>query len=58
MIGDTTFKDKIKNGIKFFNKLKILGITFSNEYCANEIPENYENKIEQLERLCEYLLFF
>ncbi len=52
MIGDTTFKDKIKNGIKFFNKLKILGITFSNEYCANEIPENYENKIEQLERLC------
>ena len=52
MIGATDFKNKIKFGIKFVNKLKILGITFSNECCADEISENYDSKIEQLERLC------
>ena len=52
MIGATDFKNKFKFGIKFVNKLKILGITFSNECCADEISENYDSKIEQLERLC------
>ena len=41
-----------KNGIKFVNKLKILGITFSNECSAQTIKENYDNKIERLEKLC------
>ena len=52
MIGNTDFKNKIKCGIKFYNRLKILGIVFSNECCACEISENYDNKIEQLEKLC------
>ena len=52
MIGATDFKNKIKFGIKFVNRLKILGITFSNECCADEISENYDSKIEQLEKLC------
>ena len=51
-IGDTTNKGIIKYGIKFCNKIKILGIYFSNESAASSIPENYEPKIAQLERLC------
>ena len=52
MIGDTTMINRIKYGIKFQNRLKILGIIFSNECSATEISENYDKKIEQLERLC------
>ena len=52
LIGNTEFKDNIKNGIKFHNRIKILGVTFSNECSAIDILENYDKKIEQLERLC------
>ena len=51
-IGDVTYKDTIKFGIKFDYKLKILGITFSNEFLSDELEENIKGKIEQLERLC------
>ena len=51
-IGRTNLKNRIKLGIKFYNRLKILGIIFSNEERACEISENYNSKIEQLERLC------
>jgi len=51
-IGDTSFKNKVKHGIKFVNRLKILGIIFSNECEVNEVTENIDKKIEQLERLC------
>ena len=52
MIGNTNFKNRIKDGIKFHNRLKILGIVFSNECSATEINENVDKKIEQLERMC------
>ena len=52
VIGNTGFKNRIQFGIKYQNKIKILGVTFSNECNANEIAENYDPKIEQLERLC------
>ena len=42
----------IKHGIKFVNKIKILGIIFSNEYPTQEIHENFTNRINQLERIC------
>ena len=52
MIANTEFMNKIKFGIKFFNRVKILGIFFSNECCADEISENYDKRIDQLERVC------
>ena len=51
-IGDPSHDKQFKFGIKFVNKIKILGIIFSNEKAASEIKENFENKIMQLERLC------
>ena len=45
MIGDTTMINRIKYGIKFQNRLKILGIIFSNECSAKEISENNDKKI-------------
>ena len=51
-IGNTTNKGMIKYGIKFVNKVKILGIHFSNEQSASSIMDNFEPKISQLERLC------
>ena len=52
LIGNNRFKGKVKCGIKFYNRVKILGVIFSNECCASEISENYDSKIEQLERIC------
>ena len=40
------------NGISFVNKLKILGINFSNEYKATDITGNIEPSIEKLKRVC------
>ena len=51
-IGNATNKGMIKFGIKFVNKVKILGILFSNEQTASSIADNFEPKITQLERLC------
>ena len=51
-IGNTGHKNSFKCGIKFYNQLKILGVLFSNECIASDIPENYEGKIQQLEKLC------
>ena len=42
----------VKYGIKFVNKLKILGITFSNECNASDLNENYEARINNLMRIC------
>ena len=39
-------------GIQFVNKLRILGITFSNECPTQALNENYERKIDKLEKLC------
>ena len=55
-IGNTTFKNTIKYGIKFVNRLKILGIIFSNECKVNEVPENIDNRIDQLEK-CVFLTY-
>ena len=52
VIGNTNYKNFVKFGIKFSNKVKILGIIFSNECEASDIKENYEAKIDKLERLC------
>ena len=51
-ISDTSQKDTIKYGIKFVNRLKILGITFSNMQKVHEISDNIDPKIEQLKQLC------
>ena len=40
-------------GIKIVDKLKILGIHFSNKSQTCEIKDNYESKIEHLESLCK-----
>ena len=52
VIGNPNQRNRIKQGIKFVNKIKILGITFSNETSAFENKENIEPKIAQLERIC------
>ena len=51
-IGDPSQENQLKFGIKFVNKMKILGICFSNIHPASEIADNFEPKIVQLERLC------
>ena len=51
-IADPSQNNKIKFGIRFVNKLRILGITFSNMEKVNDINENFILKIEQLKRLC------
>ena len=51
-IGRKDFKNTMKYGIKFNNRLKILGIVFSNECETIEIGENIDSRIEQLERIC------
>ena len=53
LIGNTYFKNIVRYGIKFQNRLKILGIIFSNEISTCDITENYDNKINQLERMCQ-----
>ena len=52
MISDSSKKNTIKYEIRFVNKLKILGITFSNELKVSEISDNFDPKIEQLKRIC------
>ena len=37
-------------GIKFVNKIKLLGIHFSNKESANQMKVNWESRIEKLER--------
>ena len=39
-------------GISFVNKLKIIGIEFSNEYKASDITGNIQPSIEKLKRFC------
>ena len=63
MIGNNDFKNNVKYGIKFKNKLKILGIIFSNEQDASDIAQNIDSRINQLENICSlwqrrYLTFF
>ena len=51
-ISDPSQNNTVHNGIKFVNKLKILGITFSNECSAQLLNENYDGKIDKLEKVC------
>ena len=52
VIGHTGYVNRMQFGIKFYNRLKILGVIFSNECCANKITENFDSRLDQLERLC------
>ena len=51
-ISQTDQKDTFKYGIKFVNRLKILGVLFSNECSTQHIKENYTEKIAKLEHIC------
>ena len=51
-ISNFNYNNTIKYGIKIVNKIKILGIIFSNEYPAQEISDNFTKRIDQLERIC------
>ena len=51
-ISNVNFDNNIRNGIKFYNRIKILGVIFSNECSASDIAENFDSKIDQLKRLC------
>ena len=42
----------MKFGIKFVNKINILGIFFSNEHKSDDIAETVDKKIEQLIKMC------
>ena len=42
----------IFQGIRFVEKLKILGIIFSKVHCSRDINDNIDPKIESLERIC------
>ena len=52
MLSDSTKKNHLKFGIRFVNQIKVLGINFSNETKASENAANFDNKIEQLKRIC------
>ena len=51
-IGDSSYKGIVKYGIKFHNSVKILGITFSNEKSTCDIRDNFEPRINKLEKIC------
>ena len=42
----------MKFGIRFVNRINILGIFFSNELRSDEISDTVDKKIEQLRKLC------
>ena len=50
--GDSSHKGTMKFGIKFVNNIKILGVIFSNESASIDIKENFDPKINKLERIC------
>ena len=52
MLADSSKNNTVKYGIRFVNRIKILGIYFSNEMKVSQIPENFEPKIDQLKRIC------
>ena len=49
-IGKNTEKKTNFEGIKFTNKIKLLGIHFSNSNSARNIEDNWVNRIEKLEK--------
>ena len=51
-ISNSKYNNTSKNGIKFVNNIKILGIIFSNENPAQDIHENFTKRINQLEKIC------
>ena len=51
-ISDPSHDNTIKFGIRFVNKIKILGVSFSNIEKVHGIMDNFDTKIEQLKRLC------
>ena len=52
MLCDKSRKNTMKNRIRSVKRLKILGITFSNELKVSQISENIDPKIEKLKRIC------
>ena len=52
VMSDISFKNTMKFGIRFVNRINILGIFFSNELRSDEIPDTVDKKIEQLRKLC------
>ena len=51
-ISNTKKENTLKYGIKFLNKLKILGVIFSNVKSTQDIEENVSDRINKLERIC------
>ena len=51
-ISNDTQNNTMKSGIKFLNKSKILGIIFSNQSSPQEIDENFNDRINKLEKMC------
>ena len=51
-ISNSKHNNTFKYGIKFVNKIKILGIIFSNENPAQDIHDNFTSRIDKLERIC------
>ena len=52
VMSDPSYKNTFKFGIKYVNRLNILGIFFSNEFRSDEISDTVDKKIEQLVRMC------
>ena len=49
-LGKSNIKVDVFDGIKFTDKIKLLGIHFSNSESARNIQENWEKRIENLEK--------
>ena len=52
LLTDSSKNNTVKYGIRFVNRIKILGVYFSNELKVSQITENFESKIDQLKRIC------
>ena len=51
-LGRESWEGRSEQGIKFVNKLKILGIFFSSVEDARLLPENIDSRIKNLEKIC------
>ena len=52
VLGNTERENTLLCGIKCVNKIKILGIYFSNLQHSSELKENFETRIDRLMNLC------
>ena len=51
-MSDPLLKNTFKFGIKYVNRINILGIIFSNEVRSDEILETVDKRIDQLVKMC------